>query len=137
MMRLMHEKDKAEFLRKRKEEQERLQLEDEALRKAREEEVARAIEEAKLKAMEEFLKNAEIERQKVIHARCPNSSISQSFCFVKQELARMLARESHYFDYAHHITRAFVFSFYDLLRYLQAPPGKPKLPKIKPAKTPN
>jgi hypothetical protein len=118
MLRLMHEKDKEEFLKNRREEEERLKLLDELERQKRDEEIIRAIEEAKRIAMEEFLRLAEIERSK--------------------EFARSLVRESNYFDYAHEITRAFVFSYFDLLRYLSSQsPGKGKGPKAKPASKAN
>ncbi len=112
------EREKEEFLKRRKEEEERLKLEDELERQQREEEITRAIEEAKRIALEEFIRLAEIERSK--------------------EFAKSLIRESNYFDYSQEITRAFVFSYFDLLRYLSLQsPGKGKGPKVKPSsKTP-
>jgi hypothetical protein len=98
LVRLLHEKDKEEFIRKRREEEEELKRRNELERQKREEEVQRAIEEAKRIALEELIRRAETER--------------------KLEFQRSLRIESNYFDFSQRITRAFVFSYIDLLRYL-------------------
>ncbi len=102
----MDDQEKEDYLKKKaeEEERERLRLEEEA--RLREEELNRAIEEAKRIATEEARKRAELE--------------------LKMQFLRSIREESRRLKQSQSVTRAFVFSYYDILRFLgfDIPPNK-------------
>lgn len=94
----MSEKEKFEYLRRKREaeEEERIRLEEEQRR--RDEELNRALEEAKRIAAEEAALKAELER--------------------KMALARSVREEHLMLNASQSVTRAFTFSYFNLLKYL-------------------
>lgn len=105
----MSEKEKLEYLQRKREEEEleRIKLEEE--QRLRELELERALNEAKRIAAEEAAKKAQLEKRLAFF-----QSIRDEACVLEN---------------SHAITRAFVFSYYDLLRYLgiEAPKKIPVL----------
>ena len=100
----MSENEKLEYLRlkQEQEEMERQRLEEE--KRLRELDLERALNEAKRIAAEETVKKAQLE---------------QRLAFFQS-----VRDESQILENNHAITRAFVFSYYDLLRYLGIEPTK-------------
>jgi hypothetical protein len=98
MMRYMNERQKEEYLKRKKEEEEARKRAEEEERIRREEELARALEEAKAQAIAEAKLKAELER--------------------RLQFMRSLYNEAQELDQAHSLTHAFVFSYFELLRYL-------------------
>ena len=100
----MSENEKLEYLRlkQEQEEMERQRLEEE--KRLRELDLERALNEAKRIAAEETVKKAQLEKRLAFF--------------------QSVRDESQIFENNHAITRAFVFSYYDLLRYLGIEPTK-------------
>lgn len=94
----MSEKEKLEYLLKKKEQEELEQKRLEEEQKQRELELERALNEAKRIAAEEAAKKAQLEKRLTF------------FQSIREEATLL--------ENSHVITRAFVFSYYDLLRYL-------------------
>ncbi|CAF0829746.1 unnamed protein product [Brachionus calyciflorus] len=105
----MTEKEKLEYLQRKKEQEEleKQRLEEE--QRQRELELEKALNEAKRIAAEEAAKKSQLEKRLAF------------FQSIREE-AQML-------DNSHAITRAFVFSYYDLLRYLGIE-GPKKIPVL-------
>lgn len=96
----MNEQEKFEYLRRKREaeEAERIRLDEEKRR--RDEELNRALEEAKRRAAEDAARKAELEK-KLAFTRS-----------VREEHSQLNASQS--------VTRAFTFSYYELLKYLSS-----------------
>lgn len=94
----MSEKDKFDYLRRKREEEEaeRIRLEEEQRR--REEELNRALEEAKRIAIEEATQKALLEK--------------------KMAFAKSVRDENSMLNASQSVTRAFTFSYFELLKYL-------------------
>ncbi|WAR10459.1 K2012-like protein [Mya arenaria] len=95
MMARMAEEERLEYERKKREEEEERKRQEELEKKRREEEAARALEEARRLAEEMARKQAELEAR-----------------------LRSLQLESEGLDHTQDITKAFVFSYYELLNWL-------------------
>lgn len=94
----MSEKEKLEYLQRKKEEEELERKRQEEEQRQRELELEKALNEAKRIAAEEAAKKAQLEKRLAF------------FQSIRDEATAL--------DNSHAITRAFVFSYYDLLRYL-------------------
>ncbi|XP_052813457.1 uncharacterized protein LOC128240716 isoform X10 [Mya arenaria] len=98
MMARMAEEERLEYERKKREEEEERKRQEELEKKRREEEAARALEEARRLAEEMARKQAELE--------------------ARLRFNRSLQLESEGLDHTQDITKAFVFSYYELLNWL-------------------
>lgn len=111
MIAALNEEERKRYLVQKQLEEEQRRLQEEFERKQREEELERALKEAKERAIEEARLKAEIERHlrfiRTIHDESKNLIQSQS------------------------VTRAFVFSYYELLQYLGHHIPSEFLPKTK------
>ena len=107
----MSEKDKFEYLRRKREEEEaeRIRLEEEQRR--REEELNRALEEAKRIAVEEAIQKALLEK--------------------KMAFAKSVRDENSMLNASQSVTRAFTFSYFELLKYLSTIENEETDPTVK------
>ena len=94
----MNEKERENYLRRKAEEEEARKRLEEEDRLRRENELARALEEAKAKVLAEARLKAELER--------------------RLQFMKSIYNEAKELDQAHTLTRAFVFSYFELLNYL-------------------
>lgn len=100
----MSEKEKFDYLRRKREQEEaeRTRLEEEQRR--RDEELNRALEEAKRIAAEEAMQKAHLEK--------------------KMAFAKSVRDENSMLNASQSVTRAFTFSYYELLKYLSQLEGE-------------